>query len=98
MNARIAKRLRIASVRHYLANNQGSQADVAYILKKTYKAFKKAYIKTPYHLRGNMKEGHSVVLSKIHDIRERGKIEKFLDPKSVQEVGKRQVEELGGVV
>lgn len=82
MNGKAAKRLRIAAVRHYIAHNANSTANPALVLKRTYKIMKQRYKEMPYHQRQQEfpMEGHSVVLSKIHDMPGRTAVEKFLDP------------------
>ena len=96
MNNRASKRLRIAAVRFYIANNPNSKANPAYALKRIYKQMKKRYKETPYHKieQEFPLEGHSVVLAKIHDIRERSKVEKFLDPKASDKINAQNVNEL----
>jgi len=98
MNGKLAKRLRIAAVRHYIANNAHSKADPSLVLHKTYKQFKKLYHSDPYHKRNNQYpvESHSAVLAKCHDMRVRSKLEKFLDPKSTNKINAQNVNELAG--
>ena len=59
---------------------------------------KKKYKSLPYHkLEQEFPlEGHSVVLSKIHGIRERSRLEKFLDPKASERVNAQNVNQLEG--
>ena len=96
MNSRASKRLRIAAVRFFIANNPDYRADPAVALKRIYKHMKKRYKQVPYHKieQEFPLEGHSAVLSKIHDIRERSKVEKFLDPKASDRINAQNVNEL----
>ena len=100
MNSRASKRLRIAAVRFYIANNPDFKGDPAYALKRIYKQMKKKYKETPYHKieQEFPLEGHSAVLSKIHGIRERSRVEKFLDPKASERINAQNVNELEGVL
>lgn len=94
MNAQAAKRLRIAAVRHYLANNAGkTDANTSLILKRTYKILKKQYKAGMEFPKG----GHGLALSKIHDIRERGRVEKFLDPKGRTKINAQEINEIGDI-
>jgi len=94
MNAKVCKRLRIAAVRHYIKNNANSGADPSVVLRRTYKKFKQMYKANPYHFRGY--DSHSVVLTKIHDMRERTRVEKFLDPKASDKINAQNINELEG--
>ena len=93
MNGQVTKRLRIAAVRHYIANNANTKADPSFVLKRTYKAMKEMYKSNPTAFPAT---GHGVVLAKIHDIRERSKVEKFLDPKASERINAQNVNELEG--
>lgn len=99
MNSRASKRLRIAAVRFFIASNPDFKGDPSYALKRIYKHMKKKYKSLPYHkLEQEFPlEGHSVVLAKIHDIRERSRLEKFLDPKASERVNAQNVKALKGL-
>ena len=98
MNGQAAKRLRLAAVRHYIANNQRSTVNPAIILKRTYRVMKKRYKSMPYHqIQQEFPfESHGVVLAKIHNMRTRSKVEKFLDPKATNKINAQNVNELAG--
>ena len=88
MNNRASKRLRIAAVRFFIANNPDFKENPSVALKRIYKHMKKRYKATPFHRieQEFPLEGHSVVLSKLHNIRDRSEVEKFLDPKASNEL------------
>ena len=98
MNSRASKRLRIAAVRYFIANNPEFKGDPSVALKRIYKVMKQRYKQMPYHRieQEFPLEGHSAVLSKIHGIRERSRLEKFLDPKASERVNAQNVNQLEG--